>query len=228
MKFGALPILVASLTLCENFQLNKAALILEQAKWKDPFIIDYKTRIELYLKIFFGLNSKSQVKEATRLVLSLLIQSIKDLSMIKTQIGRNYRKDPARKNVLLDILGYKKHWTRASKKNQTELIALLYVFANNLTVELRSELEGKNINAIRISNVLGFKDTLSGANITQETLKGSSKLSTEAAVKELTEIYDTAIDICLIGQKLFLSEKNRHDQFVFSKLIKQQGTDNQN
>jgi hypothetical protein len=60
--------------------------------------------------------------------------------------------------------------------------------------------------------------------ITQESLKGSTKLDTEKAVSALNDIYDRAMDICAIGQQLFKTDKLKKDLFVFGKLVKKQGT----
>lgn len=222
----ALLVLIACLTVCENFTANQAELIAEQPEWKDPFIANYKKTVETFLKNNFGISSKTELKEATRLVISMQNHALDDLSMIKTQIQRNFRQDPIRKEVLLDLLGFKKFWVKANRKVQNELIGLVYAFVNNLSPELRTEIESKNVNKGRIDKVVGYHQTFAAANVTQETLKGSSKLDTEASVKALNEIYDTATDICQIGQKLFKADKTRRDLFVFSKIIDQQGGTN--
>lgn len=221
-KYKALPLLIAALTVCENFVANSAALIAEQPQWADPFISNFKKLVENFLTKYFGISSKKELKEATRLVSSIQTQAKDDLSMVRTQIVRNYNGQASRKDAVLDMLGFKAHWKKASNNNQSEIIALLFTFANNLTPELRAELEGKNVNKARLDKIISTKQTLSNANVTQETLKGSSKLDTAEAQAALVNIYNTAMDICEVGKKLFKDDAARKDLFVFSKLVKAQ------
>ncbi|HEX3009139.1 MAG TPA: hypothetical protein VHO90_16165, partial [Bacteroidales bacterium] len=124
--FSALATLMAALTVSENFTLNSAALIAEQPQWADPYNSNFKKIIEKFLAEYFGITSRNQLKEATRLVTSLQAEAKEDLGLIKTQIVRNFRKAPDRKASLLDLLGYSAHWKKASNSNQGELIALLF------------------------------------------------------------------------------------------------------
>jgi hypothetical protein len=221
-NYKALPVLIAALTVCENFSANSAALIAEQPQWDDPYIGNFKKLVEKYLSDYFGISTKQELKQATSLVTSIQSQAKEELTMIRTQIVRNFKDNPSRKNALLGLLGYTAHWQKASNKNQTELIGMLYSFVNNLTPALRTELEGKNVNAARLTKVVTIKQTLSDANVTQETLKGTSKLLTAEAVEALNNIYDQAINICEIGKRLFRNDPARRQLFVFSKLLKAQ------
>lgn len=221
-KYKALPMLIASLTVCENFSSNSTVLIAEQPQWADPFIGNFKQLVEKFLTQYFGISSKKDLKESTRVVTSIQGQAIDDLSMVRTQIVRNFNGLSSRKDALLDLLGYKAHWRKASNNNQVETISLLYTFANNLTQALRTELEGKNVNSARLDKLVELKQTLSAANITQETLKGSSKLDTAEAKAALDEIYNTAMHICDVGKKLFSKDPVRKELFVFSKLVSAQ------
>lgn len=221
-KFKALPTLIASLTVCENFTANSVALIAEQPQWADPFIGNFKKMVEKFLTQYFGISSKKDLKEATRVVDSVQTQAKDDLSMVRTQIVRNYNGQTSRKEAVLDLLGYAAHWSKASNNNQSETIALLFTFVNNLTPALRAELEGKNVNSARLDKIVSLKQTLSDANITQETLKGSTKLDTAEAKAALDNIYNTSMHICDVGKKLFRNDPVRKELFVFSKLVSAQ------
>jgi hypothetical protein len=222
-NFKPLPILMAAFTIVENFILNSAALILEQPQWADPYIANFKTEIEKFLSDYFGIKSKNHLKDITKLVNSIQKDAKENLSMVKSQITRNFKDNPDRKKSLLDLLGYTTHWKKANGSNQTELIALLFTFTNNLSVELRAELVGKNVNSARLTKIVALKQSLSEANITQETLKGSSKLETAQAIAALNVIYDQAMDVCVTGRRLFRKDPERRDMFTFSKIIRAQG-----
>lgn len=221
-KYKALPMLIAALTVCENFAANSAALIAEQPQWADPYIGNFKQIVEKFLNQYFGISSKKALKEATRVVDSVQLQAKDDLSMVRTQIVRNFDGQTLRKEAVLDLLGYSAHWSKARNTNQSETISLLFTFVNNLTPALRAELEGKNINKARLDKIVSLKQTLADANISQETLKGSSKLDTAEAKAALDNIYNTAMHICDIGKKLFRNDPVRKDLFVFSKLVSAQ------
>ena len=157
-----------------------------------------------------------------------------DLGIVKSEIERGFRKDQVRSAALLDTLGYKQYWAKASNSNQTELIGLLLKFDNNLTDSSRAEMVANKVSDSRITSILAFAESLHKANITQETLKGTSKIDTEEAVSVFNEIYDQAMDICVVGQRLFKNDKVRKDMFVFAQLVQKQGinpgtgTDNNN
>jgi hypothetical protein len=221
-KFKALPLLVAALTVCENFSANSEALIAEQSQWADPYIADFKKLIENFLAKYFGISSKKDLKDATRVVETVRKKAYEDLSIIKAEIVRNYNGQTSRKEAVLERLGYKTYWDKVRQHSQSDTISLLFSFFNNLTPELRAELEGKNINKARMDNIISLKQTLSDANITQEKLKGSSKLDTAETQAALNEIYDKAISICDIAKRLFHNDPQRKDLFVFSKLVKAQ------
>lgn len=173
---------------------------------------------------YYGVNTKEGLQKQTSLVNELTGQAHDDLGMVKTQIERGFRATPERGQWALGKLGFDEYWGKASNSNQSMLIGLLLAFRNNLDQPLRAELEQNGINPARLDNLLSYADTLNRANITQESLKGSTKLDTEKAVLALNDIYDRAMDICAIGQQLFKNDKLKKELFVFGKLVKKQGS----
>lgn len=214
--------LLGALTVADHFEDEKEALVAESPAWKDPFIGDFRNSVELALKEYFGINTREELNSKTSLINELTAQATDDLGMVKTQMGRGFRSLPDRFDTLLGTLGFTAYWDKAVRKNQEELIALLLAFRNNLSDELRTELEQNGVNSARITRVLGFADSLKQANITQESLKGTSKLETEKGLIALNNIYEQVMDICLIGQQLFKKDALKKDLFVFSKIIGKQ------
>lgn len=214
---------VAALTVAENFATEKQAFIKESPAWADPAEANFRKIINDTLKEYFGISSKEQLKEATRLVTELQGKARDDLSTVKTEIERGFRTNKPKSTALLETLGYKQYWKKASNRNQTELIGLLLKFDNNLSAASRAEMVANKVNDDRITSILAFAKSLHEANISQETLKGTSKVDTAAAVSVFNEIYDQAMDICVVGQRLFKKDKVRKDMFVFAQLVKKQG-----
>ncbi|MFA5327374.1 MAG: hypothetical protein WC384_06255 [Prolixibacteraceae bacterium] len=223
-NFKPLPMLVAALTVADHFEAEKQVFIDEKPSWGDPFIATFREAVSQVMNDYYGVNTKEELQKQTSLVNELAIRTHDDLAMVKTQIERGFRATPERGEWVIAKLGFKEYWSKASNSNQSMLIGLLLAFRNNLDQALRNELEQNEVNPVRINNLLSYADTLNKANITQESLKGSTKLDTEKAVSALNNIYDQAMDICAIGQQLFKNDKLKKELFVFSKLVKKQGT----
>ena len=223
-NFKPLPMLVAALTVADHFEAEKQVFSAEKPLWNDPFISTFREAVSQVMNEYYGVNTKEELQKQTSLVNELTGKAHDDLGMVKTQIERSYRATPERGEWVLAKLGFKEYWSKASNSNQSMLIGLLLAFRNNLNRPLRIELEQNEVNTARLDNVLSYADTLNKANITQEGLKGSTKLDTEKAVSALNDIYDRAMDICVIGQQLFKNDRIKKELFVFSKLVKKQGT----
>jgi hypothetical protein len=222
-SYKTLSMLTASLSVLESFELEKARIVAENNKLEDPFAANYQADIEIALRELYGINSKEQLKKATKLVNHLKVQAKDDLGLVKTQIERGFRNNKERTADLMEKLGYNASWRKACKNNQSEVIALLLKFDNNMDEETRSEMENQGVNSARLDSISLSAKQLQKANVTQETLKGTSKIETEKATAALNQIYQQAMDICLLGQRIFKNDKTRKDLFIFSKLIKNQG-----
>jgi hypothetical protein len=222
-KHKVLPMLIAALTVADNLELEKDVFVEENPQWDDPFIDNFRNAAKQILQKYYGISTKEELQEQTTIVNGLTESAKTDLGMVKIQIERGFRTNPERRKWILVKLGYKEYWAKASHSNQTMLIGLLLAFRNNLNDALRTELEQAQVNIARLNNILLFGDTLNEANITQESLKGSSQLNTEKAISALNDIYAQAMDICAIGKKLFVKDKLKRSLFVFGKLVKMQG-----
>ncbi|GET26845.1 hypothetical protein NT017_31740 [Prolixibacter sp. NT017] len=222
-NYRDLSMLVAALTLTDHFEQEKEVFTAEQPSWADPFITSFRENIQQILTTVHGINTRKNLRSATTQVNQLLVDARDDLVMVKTQVGRGYRTDPSGRDDLLKWLGYTDLWAKA-ESSQSPAIDLVITFRNNLTEELRTDMEAHGVNADRLTRIVGYADTLSQANITQEGLKGSTKLDTVQLVTELNAVYAQAMDICAIGKQLFKHNKTKRDLFVFSKLVKMQGS----
>ena len=173
-NFKPLPMLVAALTVADHFEEEKEVFIAEQPSWNDPFIIDFRQSVSSVMNEYFGVNTREGLQKQTVLVNQLAGKAKTDLDMLKTQIERGFRTVPGKSQEILSKLGFGAYWGKASNNNQTMLISLLLSLRNNLTAELRTGLEQNGVNPARIRNLLSYAETLNQANITQESLKGST------------------------------------------------------
>ncbi|WP_163710865.1 hypothetical protein [Mangrovibacterium lignilyticum] len=221
---SGLAMLIAASTLAENFEQEKAAFVAESPYYSDPYIVNYKTAIDLILTTVFGIDVKGGQKTATRQVNHIALNSKEDLGMVRDQIARGFRNDPDTRDSLLDALGFTSAWESASKNNQEGVLALLLKFRNNLGPEARAAMEAKGVSPVRIDHILANASALNKANIDQEALKSSSKEDTGQVNAQLNEIYDQAVDICKIGHRLFKGDELKQEKFVFKKILENQST----
>ncbi len=222
-NFPSLPMLLAALTVADNFSSEKATFLAEKPLWVDPFIDNYKQEIRQVLTEYYGINTREELLKQTALVQNLSKQVLDDLQMIKVQIERGFRSTPLMCNEILAKLGYSTYGLKSAHNSHASLLGLEVAFSNNLTSELRVLLEQNGVNSNRLSSIMILGRQLIDAGIIRESLKSSSKLDTGAAVTALNDIYDKAIDICAIGQQLFKRDTLRKEMFVFGKLVKRQG-----
>jgi hypothetical protein len=214
--------LVAALTLVENFESEKATFVAESPVWDGPYAENFKAVIELLLTEVYGINQKSELRAITSQVNQLVEGSMEDLRVVKSQIDRGFRLDPSQRDSLLELLGYRGQWKAAVKPTQEAVISLLLSFRNNMDADMRTGMEEKGVSPARIDKILTAGDELNHLNVTQESLKGTTRLEVAQVNARLNAIYDQAMDIGVLGQKLFRKDRLKKDLFVFTKLIKAQ------
>ena len=219
---SGLALLLVASTLAQNFEEEKAAFVEESAVWDDPYIENFKTAVETVLSTVFGINPSDNQKAATKQVTQLMNGSKDDLLMVKNQIVRGYRKDPEKRDLLLDQLGYQLYWPQARTGVQEAMIGLLVKFRNNLTAADRTDMELKMVGSERLDHILENASTLQLANTDQENQKFNTHEGVDAVIAELNEIYAKCMDICSIGQELFKSESAKKAKFTFSKILRKQ------
>lgn len=219
-SYKDVTMLVACQTIVENFKAHKEEIIAVRSVWADPFISTFETRISKAITNYLGVDPRQELKSATLVVNQLQDAALKDLSFLKIQIEADFTVDKVRLASLLDGLGFYSYWVAARGKNQQALIQLLYQYRNGLTKAVKTELVTKGINEALLNRISSYADTLRKANVTQETLKGSSREITEAGTVEFNAIYEQAMVICKICSKIFADNPQVKDQFVFSKITK--------
>jgi hypothetical protein len=219
-SYKDVTMLVACQTIAENFKAHKEEIIAVRSVWADPFISMFETRTNKAITSYLGVDPKQELKSATLTVTQVQGSALKDLSFLKIQIEADFAADKVRLASLLDSLGFYSFWVPARHKSQQALIQLLYHYRNSLTKAVKTELIAKGINEPLLNRISSYADTLRKANVTQETMKGSSREITEAGTVEFNAIYDQAMAICKICAKIFADNVQVKNKFVFSKVAK--------
>lgn len=222
-SYKDVDMLLACQTVAENFKAHQSEIVALRSAWADPFIADYQTRLNNAIQTYLGLDPRKDLKVATQTVVQLQEGAIKELSFLKVQLEADFTADKARLQTLLNALGFQSYWKAVQRKDQQSLIQLLYQYRNGLTDGIKKELLAKGIQKELVNRISGYADSLRNANVSQETLKGSSKEITEAGTVAFNVLYEQAIAICKICARLFADNPQVKDKFVFSGLVKKMG-----
>ena len=207
-------------TIVENAIANREFLVSKRKNWADPFFADLKTRIDNAFSKYLGIDSASDQRKATQTVTQIQTVALEDLAELKIQIEEDFKSDKVRRDEILKTLGYTDYHKQAQSKDQEALVQLLYRFKANLTAELKSEITAKGTDEATLDRISSYADQMASANITQETLKGSSKLITEEAVTEFNAIYDEVISVAKIARNFYKGDPAKQDEFSFNKIRK--------
>ena len=201
---------------------NQAALAAKRASWADPFFTNLKTEIDDVTKTYLGADSVKDLRKATQTIEAIQATALGNLEEIKVQVERDFRQDKTTRDELLNELGYAAFFKAAAKKDQNALVQLLFRFKQGLTPDVQAQLTEKGIDAGTLTTLIGFADVLNNANVTQETFKSNRKISTQAAVNALNDVYGKAMDVAIIAAKLFKGDAAKQARFSYSRAMKAQ------
>ena len=211
--------LTACGTIIEQAIVHKTFLITKRANWADPFLPDLITRIDNAFTNFLGIDNALEMREATQIVLGIQANAMPDLALFKVQIVEDFKNNKPHRDEILIRLGFTQHLKDAQNNDQEGLVELLLKFKKNMKVPLQTEITNAGMSAALITAIIAYADALKNANITQETLKGSRKVISQAAVTEFNAIYNAVISIAKISAKFFINDLAIRDKFSYSKTL---------
>ncbi len=216
--------LMTSKTISTSFSGNITDLSTVRTTWTAEYATGLGTRIDDVIQTHLGIDAKKDMRLATDSLTEMQAQVSRDLSLFKTQIDEDFKYEAARRNEILNTLGFNGHLRGVQKGNQESLIELLYQFKTNMTEELILEITAKGTSPALIDNITGYADTFTQANITQESQKSSSKEITQEVLDVFNAIYDEIIGICKIASVYYQYEPLKKEQFTFSKVLARLGS----
>jgi len=207
-------------TIVDHATEHKPFLIIKRTNWVDPFFPDLKTRIDNAFTNILGVDNAQQMRAATQVVLGIEANALPALSEFKVQLMEDFKNNKTRRDEILNNLGFTAHLKAAQKSDQEALIELLLSFKLNMTPALQTEITNAGTAAATITTIIGYAQVLKDSNITQETMKGSRKVITEAGVKEFNEIYNQVISVAKISANFFKTDKAIQQKFSYAKVLK--------
>jgi hypothetical protein len=215
--------LMASRTIAESFRANISELSATRTVWTEQYATDLVARIDNAITGSLGIDAKKDLRGATAALVSIQMPAKRDVSFFKLQVSEDFKKDPARRDEILNTLGFTAYLRQGIKPGQEALVQLLYDFKTNMTGSLRQEITGKGINPSLVDNILGYAETYRQANLLQESLKGSTKIITGDLLDTFNGIYNEIIGICKIASAYYRYEPIKKERFSFSKVLANMG-----
>ena len=159
------------------------------------------------------------MREATQIVIGIQATALPALAEFKVQIVEDFKNNKPRRDEILNRLGFTQHLKDAQNNDQEALVELLAKFKKNMNAPLQTEITTAGMSAALITAIISYADTLKNSNITQETLKGSRKVISQAGVTEFNAIYNAVISIAKISAKFFIDDVAIRDKFSYSKTL---------
>jgi hypothetical protein len=218
-KVKDVEMLVTASTILESAIKNKDQLQAKRSSWKDPFFDDLKTKIDLAVQVYLGMDNAKELRRFTLTISNLKKEALRYLAEIKVQLVEDFKSQKARREEILKQLGFTGNLYKAQQGDQEGLIELLYQFKVNIA-ELQAEIIAKGTAKELIDNIVLCADKMKAADVNQELSKGTRKTITVEGVQEFNDIYNSIISISRIAAKFFIESEALKDQFIFGKVSK--------
>lgn len=216
-KYKDVAMLMAAKTILQSMMINLNKLSNVRTNWTEAYVTELIARIDSAIEEFLGLDKQQPLREATDLLNRIKVPALSNLGFIKTQIEVDFG---AEADEMLKTLGLK---TDIHHTDQEALIELLYTFKKGMTETLKTNMAAKGTNPALIETTLGYATQLQEANLTQESLKSSTREVSQEAVDTFNSIYTEVSGICKIASKSYEDDPLKKDQFTFSKVVKKMG-----
>jgi len=218
-NFKDVDMLLASKTLVQGLSDNLAELSAVRNNWTEDYVKQLGGRIDNAIDKYLGLDKKKELREATTYISSVQTPARQDLSFFKTQIEVDFRDDKAKLEKILKGLGFLNNYRAVQKGRQEATIQMLYAFKKGMTGKLKSEILAKGINIALIDRIIEYANRLLEAEISQETLKETTKIISAEAIHVFNKLYDEVTGICKIASHFYQYDPLKKRLFTFSKLV---------
>lgn len=209
--------LMAAKTILQSMLDNLTELSPIRSTWNAAYVSALIQKIDDATEKYLGLDKKQPLREATTLLASIQGPALRDLSFIKTQIEVDFSSE---KTFVLAKLGLNRNLHNIS---QESLIELLYSFKKGMDDTLKEQMTAKGTNPTLIDTATGYARQLEQANLSQESLKSSTREVSQQALDAFNAIYDEVIGISKIASKFYSENPLKKDQFTFKKVVKNMG-----
>ena len=88
-----------------------------------------------------------------------------------------------------------------------------------MTDDVKSKIVDKGTNPALIDRIIEYAGSLTHANVSQESLKVTTKEISEEAIKVFNDLYKEIVGICKIAGSYYKYEPLKKEQFTFNKVV---------
>jgi hypothetical protein len=131
----------------------------------------------------------------------------------------DFEDDPDTLKQLEDMLGFSRYYSQVRSGGQEALIQLLSAVKQNMTPEVRLQIEDAGMDGAIIDELIALRDEINEMNIKQVALKGNTPKSTALNIGELNAIYMQVIGICKIAPRLLPDVPTASEYFSFTRIL---------
>jgi hypothetical protein len=218
-NFKDVDMLLASKTLVQSLCDNLAELSAVRNNWTEDYVKQLGKRIDDAIDKYLGLDKKRELREATMYISCVQTPARQNLSFFKAQIEVDYRDDRVKLKKILKGLGFLNNYRAVQKGRQEATIQMLYAFKKGMTEKLKSEILAKGVNIALIDRIIEYANRLLEAEISQETLKETTKIISAETIQVFNKLYDEVTGICKIASHFYQHDPLKKRLFTFSKLV---------
>jgi len=219
-NFKSVDMLLASKAIVQSLSDHLDELSAIRSNWTPEYVQQLSDKIDVSIDQYLGLDKKKELREMTRKLASIQEPAARDLSFLKIQIEVDFgEKAPD----ILKVLGFYGDYAEVRKGEQEAMIELLESFKKGLTDSVRQQIIDRGTSAVLLDRIIGYANQMIETNISQETLKSTTKALTAEAQESFNEIYDEVIGICKIAANYYLQEPLKKDLFTFTRVVDRMG-----
>ncbi len=212
--------LIACNTIAENFASNINELRKINHAWTDKFVNKLLMQVEEAFAYYLDLEANRKIQDMQNKLNSIQIQALRAICFLKTRIDITYANDEARKNYVLDQLGFKLYLQAVEQKDAEALIELLSKIRKNLSDDITKELIKNHSDQTFIERISLFAAKLKKINRSHNALVATKKLTTKGAVGIFSDLY---LDILTISKQIKDFYKNQPEKakmFDYNYIVK--------
>ncbi|MGQ1788492.1 MULTISPECIES: hypothetical protein [unclassified Saccharicrinis] len=224
-NYKDVDMLLASKTISQSLISYIDELSVARTTWTIDYANGLSAKIDDAIDNYLGLDKKKELRNATTQLGAIQTPARRDLSFLKTQLEVDFGSEA---KEIVKNLGFTKNLKAVQDNNQEALIQLLYTFKQNLTEDLKTQIIEKGTAPALLARMVGYADQMKDANVSQETMKETSKALSEEAIDALNDIYSEIAGICKIAASFYQYEPLKKEQFTISKVVAKMGAAKKN
>ena len=156
--------LIAAATITDSAIEHTKELEANDATINKSFLGNLRSRIDMAIKKILGADNAKALRKSTADLLNTHTQAQQELGLTKILLENKYAGDPARRDELLNTLGFNAHYLLAAKGIQEDMGQLLSRFNENFTPALEAELITKGLPKTRIAALRNYASIYTHAN----------------------------------------------------------------